>query len=263
MVISYSDVMECLSAYKMLENEKRYLNDHVYRYIETFNLISSIIGKGRFIKRVLDVGSGFGHMASLLKFFFNSQVYCIDFQEKLESILSHRGISFKCIDLEKEKIPFDDNYFDLILFCEVIEHLSPYCARNVLSEIYRILSLDGYLLLTTPARGLFSKIFNILAKPKHSGKKTSERAIHVKIYEYKELQQLLQITGFTTIKAICSEAWETSQLSIRGLPKQLRPIRIFLGNFPSFVESDLMILCIKSESIAFDEAIYKVSKSSR
>jgi len=245
MIISPSDVREYLSEYKLSENEKRYLDDHVYRYIETSELISSIIEKGKFIKKVLDLGSGYGQMASLLKFFYNYQVYAIDFQEKLESVFSQRGIPFKCVDLEKEKIPFGNNYFDLILFCEVIEHLNPYCVQNVLSEIYRILSTDGYLLLTTPVRGLFSKIFNVFVKPQHSRKKILERALHVKTYERKELQRMLQNAGFITVTAKHSKAWESSGLSIRGLSKQLRPIRKFLGNFPLLVESDLMILCIK------------------
>lgn len=52
-----------------------------------------------------------------------------------------------------EKLPFQDNTFDCVLFSDVIEHVSD--DRKSLKEICRVLKPNGKLLLTTPHLGLF------------------------------------------------------------------------------------------------------------
>jgi len=51
-------------------------------------------------------------------------------------------------DLNKEKLPYPDNQFDIIIFTEVIEHI--YNPGFVLKEINRILKPKGKLYLSTP-----------------------------------------------------------------------------------------------------------------
>lgn len=246
MGISFYDVTKCLSEHKLSGEEKRYLGDHIYRYIDTLHLISSIKAERWRVQRVLDVGAGFGHMASLLKFFYGCEVYAIDFQERFEGILRQRGIPFRCIDIEKEKFPFDEKFLDLVLFCEVIEHLNHNCVQDVLRETYRVLSEDGYLIITTPNRGLLSEIYRLLVKPKYSKKKILERGVHVQTHTLRELRRLLGKSGFGMMRAIYSRAWEASGLSRRDLPRPLSAVRRYLGHFPVLVESDLMVVCVKT-----------------
>jgi ubiquinone/menaquinone biosynthesis C-methylase UbiE len=243
--VSASDIVKHLSTYDLSENEKRYLSFHVYRYAETLSLIVSIYQERAF-EKVLDVGAGFGHMVSTLKYFCSCEVYAIDFTAKLKTLLKRRDITFKQVNLEEDKIPFDEGFFDLVLFCEVIEHLNPLCVDKVLNEIHRVLSDEGLLLLTTPTRGPLSNVFNMFVKPKASYSKILEKGLHTKVYRRKELHRILEHAGFSPITIIRSKAWERSGLSVRDLPSLLKPVRRMLGCFPTLVEYDLIVACRKS-----------------
>lgn len=179
--VSVSHIVKHLSTYDLSENEKRYLSFQVYRYAETPSLIVSIYQERAF-QKALDVGAGFGHMASTLKYFCSCEVYAIDFQAKLKILLKRRDITFKQVNLEEDKIPFDEGFFDLVLFCEVMEHLNLLCVDKVLNEIHRVLSDEGLLLLTTPTQGPLSNVFNMFVKPKVSYSKIVEKGLHTKVY---------------------------------------------------------------------------------
>lgn len=233
------DIVKHLSTYDLSDNEKRHLSSQVYRYAEALNLIVSIY-QDRASKKVLDVGAGFGHMASTLKYFCSYEVYAIDFQAELKTLLEGRDITFKQVDLEKDKIPFDEGFFDLVLFCEVIQHLNPPCVDKVLNEIHRVLSDEGLLLLTTPTIGPLSNVFNMFVKPKIP---YSARAR--KIYTTKELHRILDHASFRPTTIIRSNAWERSGLTVGDLPSLLKPLRRMLGCFPALVVCDLMVACRK------------------
>lgn len=57
-----------------------------------------------------------------------------------------RDFDFMVID--GETLPFDDNSFDMIVSCQVIEHISDY--DQFLYEIIRVLKPDGIVCFTTP-----------------------------------------------------------------------------------------------------------------
>lgn len=52
------------------------------------------------------------------------------------------------LDLNEEKLPFDDESFDLVVVLELIYHLLDPDAA--IEEMKRVLSPDGMLLLSTP-----------------------------------------------------------------------------------------------------------------
>jgi SAM-dependent methyltransferase len=52
------------------------------------------------------------------------------------------------LDLNKEKIPFPDDYFDLILCTDVLEHL--YNPIFVINEMRRVVKNNGFLIISTP-----------------------------------------------------------------------------------------------------------------
>lgn len=59
------------------------------------------------------------------------------------------ALDYHHFNVEEDSFPFDDASFDIVLFCEIIEHLlmDP---LKVLFEIKRVLKPDGQLILTTP-----------------------------------------------------------------------------------------------------------------
>jgi ubiquinone/menaquinone biosynthesis C-methylase UbiE len=102
---------------------------------------------------VLDVGCG---TATLLEKIVRNGVKCfyigIDVSfpslKKREHLLA-KG-SFKLIqgDLTKD-LRFDDNFFNVVICSEVIEHFKEEAGKHLLKEIYRVMKPNGCFLITT------------------------------------------------------------------------------------------------------------------
>ena len=93
--------------------------------------------------RVLDVGCFPYHLGAAMEM-MGMEVWGI--------ASGHEPIKNKKIailNIEKDKFPYKDNYFDLVVFTEVLEHL-PQSPLHALKEIYRVLMPQGKMVLTTP-----------------------------------------------------------------------------------------------------------------
>lgn len=55
------------------------------------------------------------------------------------------------------QMPFEDNYFDIVISSEVIEHVPDH--KKALSELYRVLKPNGILVITTPNKLWYFAIF--------------------------------------------------------------------------------------------------------
>ena len=166
-------------------------------------------------KKILDVGSGLLHQAVALSM-LGADVFCIDAELKTTSNTSGKKLNYDFnkrrklyhlkqhyIDVQIEKFPYFNNYFDYVIFTEVLEHfwLSPVLA---LREIKRVLKYDGVLLLSTPnaisiihrgcfllGKNVFPDITKVINDPIWS--------FHHKEYTMYELKKLLNILGFSVI----------------------------------------------------------------
>jgi SAM-dependent methyltransferase len=108
-----------------------------------------------------------------------------------------RTFTSHLVNVEQEPFPFDDGAFDIVLFCEVIEHLlmDPMAA---LREINRVLGLGGRLVLTTPNVNRLENVLNMISGANiydpYSGYGPYGR--HNREYNKHELARLLQFAGF-------------------------------------------------------------------
>ena len=106
---------------------------------------------------------------------------------------------FTCFDVEGDRFPYDDNSFDLVIFCEVIEHLREN-PLHTLSEIHRILRPGGAMILTTPNVSRFDNLVNLgrgrnIYDPYHLGSPFSGSR-HLREYTFAELHDLVTGCGF-------------------------------------------------------------------
>ena len=96
--------------------------------------------------RILDLGCGSGDNGTLLRSIKEDiEVHGVDI---LPKNLVPPFYTYRCIDLDKEGLPYPDNYFDAVVFTHVIEHLqSPF---ELGKEISRVLKKQGQIYVETP-----------------------------------------------------------------------------------------------------------------
>ena len=106
-------------------------------------------------KKVLEIGSGRGEFSNN---FFNLGVnlYTIDINDNSKKYLN-KDIVFEKCNLEIEKLPFEDDLFDVVYSKSVLEHLIK--PENFFVESKRVLKKDGLLIIYTPDWESQYKIF--------------------------------------------------------------------------------------------------------
>jgi SAM-dependent methyltransferase len=118
-------------------------------------------------------------------------------------------------NLEEDRFPFADGAFQVVLFCEIIEHLlvDP---THPLREINRVLTTDGHLILTTPNMARLENVLRIVAGEgtgdPYSGNGPYGR--HNREYTLHELSRLLEFCGFELEVAFTADS-HRSDLSPR------------------------------------------------
>lgn len=171
---------------------------HIARYIKGAQTMVDLAKKlGRPI-RVLDVGCG---QMNTVRLFYKSYVekksdiveryvgVDIDFKmaeksmEQFKFAYNTCKAEFLIQDLTVEpKLNFSDNYFDLIICTEFLEHINPQMSQPVIEEVFRVLSEEGVALFSTPNSNGSNKVL-----PKD----------HFYEYSYEELCEKFNKAGFT------------------------------------------------------------------
>lgn len=123
------------------EKEHEYFLIHQVRYAFILDKIVSIT-RGKQLK-ILDIGCFPYHIGSILEQ-LGHQVYGIASEHE-----PVKNTNIKIINIETDLFPFKDNFFDLALCNEVIEHLF-HSPVYPLKEIYRVTKKGGSLMITTP-----------------------------------------------------------------------------------------------------------------
>jgi len=149
------------------------------------------------VNRLIDVGCGRGTLAHFIN--LNVDLYGIDISEnaifEANKIYNH----VKQIDLDKDELPYDNDFFDIAVALDVLEHV--YDPLAVINKLYRVLKNDGKLVLSTP-NILYEKYLKDFVRtrrfPKTSGDQFPYDGGHIHFFTYKDIYQLLEKSGFKT-----------------------------------------------------------------
>jgi SAM-dependent methyltransferase len=99
--------------------------------------------------RVMEIGCWDGESAIYYKEMLQiNEIYGVDCFEDCVYKAARKGVKSNFCDLEKDRIPFENDYFDLIIANQVFEHL-----KNIyfpLTEIYRVIKPNGLFLIGVP-----------------------------------------------------------------------------------------------------------------
>ena len=183
-----------------------YATADLERFLRTLDLVPTEA------QRILEIGANpyfntlllrrFRSQASLtLTNYFNGEpsiqrqkISFVGFDDRAEEF----SADFHNLNIEQHRFPFADGCFDVVVFCEVLEHLTmdPMAA---LSEISRTLSENGVLVLTTPNAVRLENVIALLEGRNlydpYSAYGPYGR--HNREYTRHELHQLLIHCGFT------------------------------------------------------------------
>ena len=118
---------------------------------------------------------------------------------------AYRRCDIDLFDAERDTFPYPDEYFELVLACELLEHLKV-DPMHMLFEIHRVLECDGRLLITTPNCASTASLEQALWRtanpytyalyPSPEKSDRGEAASHIREYTPDELRKLVESAGF-------------------------------------------------------------------
>jgi Methylase involved in ubiquinone/menaquinone biosynthesis len=157
----------------------------------------------RYVKKcntLLDVGCGDGVIALFLRRRV-SKIYGIDKSERVMKIAKKRGMFVQKIDLDKEKLPFSNLYFDFVTCLDVVEHVRD--PHGLIREIYRVLKKGGTLIITAPNIRFSDHLVRLILNghfPITSEDKSAYDGGHIHYFTFSDLRDILQSEGFRVVK---------------------------------------------------------------
>jgi SAM-dependent methyltransferase len=179
------------------EREIRYMQERSYDFKRIIKSIPVLPGT----IRILDIGTT-PFTLFIKKKFPEYDVWALDRTNLMEDRCKRAGIQLKVCDLDNVSIPFEDEYFDIVIFTEVLEHVfAP--PTSILTEIKRIMRPSGKLILSVPNIATLSKrirlLFGITPLPnpdKQMKKEWVHGHGHIHEYTRKEILSLCKSANF-------------------------------------------------------------------
>ncbi|WP_294733578.1 class I SAM-dependent methyltransferase [uncultured Flavobacterium sp.] len=161
------------------------------------DLISLIDKKEQGLK-ILEIGAAYGETLFFLKEQgIAAEVVGVELYQDVENKDNYKPLDrFIFANIEESDFSEYDNYFDIILLPDVLEHLVE--PRKVLSKVKKYLNNDGEVLVSMPNIRHYSAINKILFKGDF---RYEESGIfdytHARFYCRKNIKELLENSGFT------------------------------------------------------------------
>jgi SAM-dependent methyltransferase len=146
-----------------------YLKVHSDRFFKSYELMKDYQNSSD-KKVILDIGSNNGIFLPVIDVVFPlGEINTVDYGKRAYETLKvqseDRVISFKkhYLNLEKDRLPFEDNSIDIIVFFEILEHFV-FDPMHVLLEINRVLKPDGYFFISTPNLNSARSFLNMIKR---------------------------------------------------------------------------------------------------
>lgn len=185
-----------------VEELRNYANDDFKRFIYTLGLVPEKPGI-----TVLELGANPYFTTTLLHKFRDAELHLANFfggdaRDGVQKVTIHEtgeviSYAYKHFNVEKDTFPYGAESFDVVLFCEIIEHLLSDPVQ-ALVEIRRVLRPDGILVLSTPNVARLENVSKILSGKNiydpYSGYGPYGR--HNREYTQQDLFALLSANGF-------------------------------------------------------------------
>lgn len=185
------------------EELRNYAKDDFKRFIYTLGLVPEQNNL-----RILELGANPYFTTTLLQRFRHAELHLANFfaagkeSEGNQRVTIHQtgeviNFSYKHFNVEEDEFPYADEMFDVVLFCEILEHLLQ-DPVHALAEIRRVLKPGGTLIVTTPNVVRLENVRKMIAGENiydpYSGYGPYGR--HNREYTQQDLFSLLTVNGF-------------------------------------------------------------------
>jgi SAM-dependent methyltransferase len=235
--ITEAEVNACLARFpRFREPEMQgYIATAVDRFTRTLNLLADLnLPRG---SKVLEIGGRPYFMTMLMQELLGLEVHCANEPTNIHAESAGikesdgvarlvddgggtRAVEVRGLNIEYDAWPWEDETFDAVVYCEVIEHLV-YDPTHTLVEAHRVLKSDsGTLLLSTPNALCYTYLVDILRGknpyPPYDG--YSHYARHHRLFSPSELRYLCEHIGFEVHESY--SAYDTAYEH----PRRLEPL---------------------------------------
>jgi 2-polyprenyl-3-methyl-5-hydroxy-6-metoxy-1,4-benzoquinol methylase len=161
----------------------------------------NLIDKNSKNLKVLEIGAAYGETLYYLKQNeIASEVVGVDLFEDVKNKQNYKNLDkFIFGNIEEIELNEYENYFDLILLPDVLEHLIE--PKKVLDKLKKYLTQEGKIILSMPNIRHYSAMNKIFLKGDF---KYEESGLfdytHMRFYCKKNIQELLEASGYTILK---------------------------------------------------------------
>jgi len=167
-IYEFNDDPPDLLGNNQISGERKYVNNIKYTYKRTLRDIEKILPNTD--KVICELGSFLGIVSKTLAY-QGYKVNACDIpsffdRQEVKEYYKKAGINVFGFNLRDYKLPFEDSSQDLVIACEVFEHLN-FNPLPVIDEINRVLKLNGYLYVAMPNSSSFIKRIRFLFTGKH------------------------------------------------------------------------------------------------
>ena len=164
------------------------------------------------VKKVLELGANPYYLTILLRKHLNLDLKLANYfgesghapfeKQTYANGFEQQEFEYSHFNVETDRFPFEDQSFDCVIFCEILEHLLLQPDFSM-SEIRRVLAPSGYVIISTPNASRISNLVR-LARGKNIYAGYSPNGIygrHNREYTFDEVVELLQRHGFALVRS--------------------------------------------------------------
>lgn len=203
-----------------IEEMRGYVQADFNRFVYTLSLVPEKSGQ-----KILELGANPYFMTTLLGKFRDADLHLANFFDGSQSEGTQRvtvgetgeivDYDYKQFNIEKDPFPYEDDFFDVVLFCEIIEHLLS-DPVHALTEIKRILKPGGVLVLTTPNVARLDNVRRIISGANLYDPYSDHGPYgrHNREYTLQDLFELLSSNGFALGTIFTADAHPGEKLPV-------------------------------------------------
>lgn len=162
------------------------------RFEEVKKVLEKLIAqKDRVPLKVLDIGVGDGIYEAILGNYFRErcEFFGIDISKEQAARAKKYLKEIKIIDINSKDLPYKNNYFDIVIVSEILEHV--FYPEKVLNEAQRVLKRNGFMIITFPNSSSLQFRLGVFFKGSSPLLNYPENREHIRFFTSSDIQRLM------------------------------------------------------------------------